>query len=195
MTPVSLVQRIVAEKRGLILPLAVALLINIGVYALVVYPLGVKSATAADRAAAASHTRQLAERDMASAEALVNGKAKADQELATFYQKVLPASLDEARRMTYARLPALARKANMRFVERHAELDAELQRTSQLGRVRTRMTLEGGYENVRQFLYELETTPEFMIVDDVSLGQPEAGKPVTLTLEVSTYYRQGRNGS
>ena len=55
--------------------------------------------------------------------------------------------------------------------------------------------LDGTYENMRQFLYELETTPEFIIVDDVSLGQAEADKPVTLTLEVSTYYRQGRNGA
>ena len=191
----TLLRRIVAEKRGLLVPLAVALVINIAVYGLVVYPLGVKSANAADRAATAAKARQAAERDMASAEALVTGKAKADQELSTFYQKVLPANLDEARRMTYARLPALAKKANMRFTERHTELDQQLERTSQLGRVHTRMTLEGGYDNVREFLYELETTPEFIIVDDVSLGQPEPGKPVTLTLEVSTYYRQGRNGT
>jgi hypothetical protein len=191
----TLFRRIVAEKRGLLVPIAVALVINIGAYALVVYPLGVKSASAAERAAAAAQARLAAERDMASADALVTGKAKADQELNTFYTKVLPASLDEARRMTYARLPALAKKASMRFTERHTEIDQQLERTSQPGRVRTRMTLEGGYENVREFLYALETTPEFIIVDDVSLGQPEPGKPVTLTLEVSTYYRQGRNGA
>ena len=57
------------------------------------------------------------------------------------------------------------------------------------------MVLQGEYEAVRRFLYELETTPEFIIVDDVSLGQPEPNKPVTLTLQVSTYYRQGRNGA
>ena len=153
-----------------------------------------KSANAADRAATAAEARQSAERNMASAEALISGKAKADQELVTFYQKVLPSSLDEARRMTYLRLPALARKANMKFSERRSELDAQIKENSQLGRVRTRMTLEGGYENVRQFLYELETAPEFIIVDDVSLGQPEAGRPVQLTLEVSTYFRQGRSG-
>jgi len=191
----TLLGRIVAEKRGLLVPLVAALLINVGVYALVVYPLGVKSATAAERAAVAAQARQSAERDMASADALVSGKAKADQELSTFYQKVLPANLDEARRMTYARLPALARKADMRFTERRTELDQQLEKTSQLGRVRTRMVLEGGYENVRQFLYELETTPEFIIIDDVSLGQPELDKPVMLTIEVSTYYRQGRNGA
>lgn len=191
----TLLARIAAEKRGLLVPLAVALLINLGVYALVVYPLGVKSANATERAASAAQARQAAERDMASADALVTGKAKADQELNTFYKKVLPSSLDEARRMTYARLPALAKKANMRFTERHTELDQQLEKDSQLGRVRTQMRLDGGYENVRQFLYELETTQEFIIVDDVSLAQAEADKPVTLVLEVSTYYRQGRNGA
>jgi len=191
----SLLRRAVSEHRGVLVPLAIALAINIGVYALAVYPLGVKSATVVDRAAAAARERQSAERDMASAEALVTGKAKADQELATFYQKVLPSSLDEARRMTYARLPELARKADMRFDERHADVDPQLEKSSQLGRVRTRMVLEGGYDNVRRFLYELETTPEFIIVDDVSLGQSDPSKPVTVTLEVSTYYRQGRNGA
>jgi len=192
---VSLARRIITEKRGLIVPLVIALLINVGVYALVVYPLGVKSETAADRAAVATQARQSAERDMASADALVVGKAKADKELDTFYKKVLPSNLDEARRMTFVRLPVLARKANMRFTERHTEVDQQQDKNSQLGRLKTRMVLEGGYENVRQFLYELETTPEFIIVDDVSLGQPDADKPVNLTLEVSTYFRQGKNGS
>jgi hypothetical protein len=191
----SIVRRIVTEKRGLMVPLAIVLVLNIAVYGLVVYPLGVKSATAADRAVAAAHARQSAEHDMASADALVSGKARADEELAAFYQKVLPANLDAARRMTYARLPALARKANMRFIERHTEIDAQLEKSSDLGRVRTRMMLDGRYESVRQFLYELETTPEFIIVDDVNLGQPAADGPVTVTLDVSTYYRQGRNGT
>ena len=191
----TLARRIIAEKRGLILPLAIALAINIAVYALVVYPLGVKSASSVDRAAAAAQARQAAERDMAAADALVSGKAKADQELDTFYRKVLPANLDEARRMTFARLPALAKKANMRFTQRRTEVDQNQEKDSQLGRLKTRMELEGSYENVRQFLYELETAPEFVIVDDVTLGQSEADKPVTLSLEVSTYYRQGRNGA
>ena len=191
----TLLTRIITEKRGLLVPLLVAMLVNIGVYALVVYPLGVKAATVAERAAAAAESRQLAERDLASAEALISGKAKADEELGTFYQKVLPANVDEARRMTYARLPALARKANMRFAERRIERDSQVEKDSQIGRLRTQMVLDGGYENVRQFLYELETAQEFIIVDDVSLGQSEADKAVTLTLEVSTYYRQGRNGT
>jgi hypothetical protein len=191
----NIVRRILSEKRGAVIPLVVALLINIGVYALVVYPLGVKSATAADRAVAARSARQAAERDMASAGALVAGKARADEELTTFYQKVLPSDSDEARRVTYARLPALARKANMKFTERHAEVDPQTQKDSQLGRVRTRMVLEGDYQSVRRFLYELETTPEFIIVDDVTLAQADATRPLLLTVEVSTYYRQARSGN
>src|SRR5262249_46584540 len=135
------------------------------------------------------------ERDMASAGALVQGKARADEELATFYQKVLPSDSDEARRITYARLPALARKANMKFTERRAGEDLQDKKDSQLGRVRTRMVLEGDYTSVRQFLYELETTPEFIIVDDVTLAQSEANRPLLLTVEVSTYYRQARSGN
>lgn len=194
----SLLGRIISEKRSALVPLTLALLVNIGVYVLVVHPLAVKSETTADRAASASQSRQAAERDVASAEALVRGKMTADQELMTFYDKVLPSSLDQARRMTYARLPALARKANMRLTQRQFGTDQELERSSSnLGRLRSQMTLEGGYENVRQFLFELETTPEFIIVDDVSLGQSEANKPVTLTVALSTYYRldRGRNGT
>jgi hypothetical protein len=122
-----------------------------------VYPLGVKSATAVDRAAAAAAVRGAAERDMAAAAALVAGKSTADQELATFYQKVLPPNLDAARRLTYAKLPALARKANVKFEERRSDIDQQ-QKNSRLGRLQTRIVLEGDYESLRQLLYELETT-------------------------------------
>jgi len=191
----TILRRIISEKRGIIVPLVLALLVNIGVYVLVVHPLAVKSETSADRAVAAAQARQAAERNFASAEALVRGKTLADQELTTFYGKVLPSNLDDARRMTYARLPALARKANMRLTRRDAGTDADLERKSHLGRLKTQMVLEGGYENIRQFLFELETTPEFIIVDDVSLGQSETNKPVTLTVALSTYYRLDRNGT
>ena len=191
----TLLRRILNEKRGVLVPLVLALLVNVGVYMLVVHPLAAKSESSADRATSAAQARQSAERDHAAAEALVRGKSAADQELVTFYGQVLPSNLDEARRRTYARLPALARKANMRLTQRELGRDAEGERSSHLGRFRTAMVLEGSYENIRQFLYELETTPEFIIVDDVSLGQSEPNKPVTLRVELSTYYRLDRNGA
>jgi hypothetical protein len=191
----TLWQRVLREHRQYLWPLVAALLINVAVYAFVVYPLGVKSATAVDRAAAAASVREAADRDMAAATALVSGKTAAEQELATFYQKVLPPSLDAARRLTYAKLPALARKANVKFEERRSDIDQQRQKNSRLGRLQTRMVLEGDYESLRQLLYELETTPEFLILDEVSVTQPEANKPLTLTLDVSTYYRLGAGGA
>jgi hypothetical protein len=190
----TLGRRVLHENRRYLWPLVAALLLNLAVYGLVVYPLGVKSATAVERAAAAADVRAAAERDMAAAAALVAGKSTAEQELATFYQKVLPPTLDAARRLTYAKLPALARKANVKFEERRSDIDQQ-QKNSRLGRLQTRIVLEGDYESLRQLLYELETTPEFLIVDDVSVLQPDANKPLTLTLNVSTYYRLAGNGA
>ena len=54
---------------------------------------------------------------------------------------------------------------------------------------------QGDYESFRQFIYELESAPEFVIIDDVTLAQNDPDKPLTLTLELSTYYRLGANGN
>jgi hypothetical protein len=193
----TLLKRIVVEKRALIIPLALALLVNIAVYALVVYPLATKAATATDRATAAAQSLRAAEREVAAARALVAGKSHADQELTTFYEKVLPPDFAAAQRMTYAWVPALARRANVRYEARHQEIDTarESGKNAAIGRLKTRVVLQCDYENFRQFVYELETSPEFVIIDDVSIAQTEANRPLSLTLELSTYYRLGANGT
>lgn len=184
----TLLKRILAEKRAILLPLALALVVNIAVYALVVRPLEQKSLGAADRAVAAAAAVQSAERDYAAATALVNGKTVADQELSTFYDKVVPADLPAARRMTYATLPALARKTNVKYEQRRTDIEPP-QKNARLGHLQIRMVLQGDYESVRRFVYALETAPQFVIIDDMTLVQGEAGKPLTLTLALSTYFR------
>jgi len=193
----TLLKRIVVEKRSLVIPLALALLMNVAVYALVVYPLETKAATATDRATAAAQSLRAAERELGAARALVSGKSHADQELATFFDKVLPSDFAAAQRMTYAWVPALARKANVRYEARHQEIDTlkESGKNANIGRLKTRVVLQCDYENFRQFVYELETSPEFVIIDDVSIAQTEANRPLSLTLELSTYYRLGANGT
>ena len=193
----TLLRRILVEKRGLASILVVALLANVGVYVLAVYPLGVKSAGAADRAAAAAVSLSGAERDLAAARTLVAEKAQAEEELKTFYDKVLPADLPAARRLTYAWLPALARKSNVRYEGRNFEVDQALEDTKsgRFGRLHIRMVLQGEYESLRRFIYELETSHEFVIIDDVTLAQSEPSRPLTLTLELSTYYRARANGT
>jgi Type II secretion system (T2SS), protein M subtype b len=188
-------KRILVEKRIVVVPLLLAILINIGVYALVVYPLGVKSATAADRAEAAKAALNAADADYNAAKALVTGKSRAEQELSTFYDEVVPPDLSAARRMTYAALPRLARKSNVKYEQARYAPDSAIAKDARLGRLIISLVLQGEYESFRQFLYELESAPEFVIVDHVTLGQNDLGKPLVVTLELSTYYRLGNYGN
>jgi hypothetical protein len=194
----ALLKRIVGEKRPIILPLAIAVVANVLAYAFIVYPLGLKSAGAADRAAAAAAARQAGEREEGLAQALVTGKSRADEELNAFYQKVLPGDQSAARRMTYASLPALARKTNVRYEERKIDVDDQRSEANQqqpLGHLVIHMVLQGQWENLREFIYQLESAPEFVIIDNVTLLEGNADEPLTLTIELSTYFRQRRNGA
>jgi hypothetical protein len=187
-------RRVLTEKRSLLLPLVAGIVLNLGLYALVVYPLGVKSAGAADRAVNAAKSLRAAEQDYASARALVAGKSRADEELTTFYGKVLPSDQMAAVRLTYVPLPNIARKANVRVVARRWTPE-QPGKDARLGRLHIVAALQGDYESLRQFIYELGTAPEFVIIDDVTLLQAEVGKPLTLTLELSTYYPLGAHGN
>ena len=188
-------QRVFAERRAAIVALIAGLVVNLVAYALVVYPRGVKSRGAAERANVAAAALRTAERDFAAAKALVTGKTRADQELSTFYDKVLPANESHARRQTYTALPSLARRANVKFAERRTDVDRSLPKNSRVGRLQIRMVLSGEWESIRQFIYDVESASEFVIIDDVTLAQNEPGKPLTLTLALSTYFRLESNGN
>ena len=192
MTPI--VRRILTEKRALVAPLAVALLANLLAYGLVVRPRGLRAEGAADRAARAASTRQAAEREEAIARALVTGKTRADEELNAFYQKVLPPDLEAARRMTYVSLPALAEKSRVRWETRTSEVEPG-EKGARLGRLVTRMVLEGEYQNLRQFIYRVESAPEFVIIDDIALTESKPNEALTFAIRMSTYYRLGTRGA
>jgi len=187
-------KRILVEKRLLVIPLALALLLNVIAYLAIVRPLGVKAAGVADRAAAAAQAAATAQRDFANAQALVTGKGRADEELSTFYDKVLPADQSAVRRLTFTSVPALARKHKVKFLDRHSDIEAE-KSDAQVGRVKIRMDLQGDYESLRQFIFNLESGPEFVIIDNVTLVQSDPQKPLTLALELSTYYKLARHGT
>lgn len=191
MTP--LLARILRERRAVVIPLAVGLLLNVLVYVIVVRPLELKSTGSAGRASTAAASKAAAERELALARELVTGKARADEELNAFYQKVLPADLTAARRMTYASLPALARKTNIRYDARTTDVD-ESDRDSRLGHMSIRMVLQGDYRDIRRFIYQLETASDFVIIDDLTLADGSDSEPQMLTINLSTYYRAGGSG-
>ena len=189
----TLLQRVLREKRSIIVPLVIALLANVAAYILVVRPLGVRSANAAERARVAAQRLKAAEADRDAARALVAGKTLAEQELATFYDKVLPPDFSAARRMTYAALPALARRTNVRYEQSQTSIESV--KNQRIGRLRISMTLEGDYDSIRRFIYELESTSAFVIIDDVTLAQNNPDRPLALSLELSAYFRTGLNGN
>ena len=190
----ALWKRILVEKRAVLIPLVLGVIGNAAAYGLWVYPLGVKSAGAADRAAAAAQSLQVAERELAAARDLVAGKSRAEQELATFFDKVLPADQAAARNLTYATLPALAKKTNVRMLDRRFEV-AKPEKNARLGLLKVHTAWQCDYESFRQFIYALESASPFVIIDDVTLAQSDPTKPLTLTIELSTYFRLATHGN
>ena len=184
----TLLRRILHEKRALVLPVAIALAVNALIYAAAVLPLTRSVDHAAARAGAVAAALDEAKARQAIAQATVDGKRRADDELKKFYKDVLPADWTAARRLAYTRLEQLARQFNLRPARTGSEPEAD--RESALAKLTVTMVVTGDYRDIREFIYELESSPEFVVIDNVALAQSEAtNAPLVLTIEVSTYYR------
>jgi Tfp pilus assembly protein PilO len=185
--PDGLAARVIREHRAAFIAIGIGLLANILLYAFVVYPLANRSADAANRAERAAMARQAAEKDLAGADALVKGKSIADQELDQFYTRVLPADLVAAQRATYGPIPELARQHNVTFLRR--TYSPEVVQDALTTRLSTRAEFVGEYEDLREFIYALETAPTFVIIDDIALASASNDDRLTLSLGLSTYFR------
>ena len=184
MTPIK---RIFDEKRRLIAPLLVAMAAVVVLYAVAVYPLERRVATADERARAAADARRAAERNLHAAQATVTGKDRADDELQRFYKSVLPADQTSARRITYLRLARMARDSGLSAERGSTEVQPLDE--SRLWRLRTQMVLAGEYDEVRRFIHRIETAPEFTVIEDVALARAdEDSSELVLTVVVATYY-------
>ena len=189
MSDAALARRVVGEHRRLLLPLAIALLVNILAYAFVVRPLSQRVANIAERDATAERTLAAARKEHTGATGTLTGKDHAAQELTRFYRDVLPRDLAAARRLTHTRVPQIAREFDVDFYSR-TYAPPSRQRDSSLVRFSSKVELAGRYRDIRMFIHELETAPEFVVIDDVSLSQEnnEDGQ-LELTLQLSTYYQ------
>ena len=187
-------RRVFTEKRRLILPIAVVLIVNVALFAIVLYPLSKKVAGGEQEAQAATTTLNAAKRDYQQARAMVSGKGQADQELHKFYSNVLPPDMSAARRMLFLRIDQLAHQCSLRL-ERETS-DPKAQRDSQLMKFTYRAALSGEYRNIRRFIHELETAPEFLVLENVELTQSEIeNRGLNVNVEIATYYRAGANGN
>lgn len=184
----SVIQRVIAEHRRVVYALIAGVVINVLVFAFFVYPLQNDVANVEQRTRAAEEALAAAQADYARANGTLTGKDRALKELDTFYSSVLARDLTGARRLTFARLAQLAAKSQLDFERRKYEPVVE--RGSNLTRLKVTMDLAGSYENIRDFIHEIESAPEFVVIDDVGLTEEvQTSDSVRLTLQLSTYFR------
>ena len=184
----SVIQRVIAEHRRVVYALIAGVVINFLVFGFFVYPLQRDVANVEQRTRAAEEALAAAQADYARANGTLTGKDRALKELDTFYSSVLAQDLTGARRLTFARLAQLAAKSQLDFERRKYEPVVE--RGSNLTRLKVTMDLAGSYGDIRDFIHEIEASPEFVVIDDVGLTEGvQSGDALRLTLQLSTYFR------
>jgi Tfp pilus assembly protein PilO len=191
----TLLARVANEHRRVLVPLGLLAIVNVGLLALAVYPLSLKVAASQRRADAAAGRLAQVEREVSRVHATLATTEQADKDLARFYRDVLPRDVSAARHQTYAHLAALADEHNLTVTRRTYAIDEAYK--GRLQRLQIAMVLTGEYPDIRDFIYALETSPEFVVIEDVSVaegGRLESG--LTVNLQLATYFRgDGAHGS
>src|SRR5262249_11508321 len=126
---------------------------------------------------------------------MVKGRAQADQELQKFYGDVLPPDMSGARRITYTPIEQLARQHSLRL--ERVTMDHKPIRDSSLAKFTYNAVLSGEYPNIRRFIHALETGQQFLVLENVDLtqGEGENNKGLTVNVEIATYFRTGAHGN
>jgi len=187
----TLWRRVYREQRAVTLPVLVLLAANVGVLALGVAPLKRSVTGLETEREDARHNLQLARLAEQRARNEVASKQTAIEQLRRFYSGILPTDYASASKLVGDFLQARARETGLVMQRSQAEL-AEV-KDSRLKRVIGKVTLRGDYTNIRKFLYAVETAPEFVIVDRVTLNQAadmrsSASGVLDITLDVTTFY-------
>jgi Tfp pilus assembly protein PilO len=183
--------RVVHEHRNALVPLGIILAVNLVLLLVVVLPLSRRVAANEQRAITAARSATLAEAEFRRAEAVRDEQSRATADLETFYKEVLPADVESARRTVQSKTMRVADAHHVKY--RRGASNTEATRESSLERFTYAMTLSGSYDDIRAFIYDLETAPEFVIIDNMVLAEgSNTDAPLALSVELSTYYRAHR---
>lgn len=184
--------RVIGDHRRWLIPVGVVLAVNLVVLIGVVFPLRQSVESGRVRSAASNAALLEAIADLGRAEKTRDGQAQASKDLDRFYGEVLPASFAAARRITHVKLAQMARSHDVEY--QRGATTPEMLRDSTLERLRVSCSLAGEWDDIRQLIYEIETGPDFLVIDNVSLAEgADANAPLSLTLDLSTYYRMAGN--
>ena len=189
----GLLGQIFGDYRRLILALAIVAIVNMAVDALVVYPLSLKVGSSERRAATVTEQLRAAQKDSDGVHATLAKTEQAESDLAKFYKDVLPPDVSGARRLTYARLAAMAAEHNLTIVQRSYALDDSYK--GRLERLQIEMSINGEYPDIRDYIYAVETAPEFVVIENVGVTEgARVQSGLTVALRLATYFRAGDDG-
>jgi len=184
----GILRRVLREHRAWIWPLAVLLAVNAVALVAGVLPMSRSVRSAEVRASAATLDADAAAAELTAATTARDGRDSATRELSVFYRDVLPEDIAAARRLLQLRVAQLSRTHQITFTR--SEVAPENLKGSALARLQASIELVGRYDDVRDFLYELETADDFVVVDSIVLSEGEdTSAPLDFTLVVSTYYK------
>jgi hypothetical protein len=183
--------RVVADHRRVLVPLGALLAINLGVLVLLVLPLRASGASGGTQAQASTVALAEARAELADAEAARDGQAQASRDLERFYREVLPADLSAAQRVTHSKLSLLARSHDVVF--RQSSTSPRELKDSSLDSLAVSYSLTGEWEDVQRFIHAVETLPDFVVIENLSLAQDGDGNTLSLSLAVSTYFQSRRD--
>ena len=185
-----LVRRVVQEHRRAVVLIASGLVLNLLLYAVAVRPWERSVANIKQSTEAAEQAKMAAETDFNRANGTLTGKDRASKELATFYSTVLAQDLSGARRLTFGRVQRLAEQFRLDYQGSRYEPVEE--RESTLTKLKASVELTGTYGNMRSFIHAIETAPEFVVIENISLAEGSNEGSLRLALELSTYFRSAR---
>ncbi len=189
-------RRIFAERRSILVPLLALLMIDAVLVGAVVFPLRSTVASGHDEASAARATLAQANQAMRMMQSARSSRERADKELATFYGSILPSTQAAASRVLLVEVARLARENNLRLGSRAWE--EEKVKDTNLLRLSAKVELTGDYGAILRFIYDVETSETFLVINSISLSQANrqgtgaSAGLLQLSVEMGTYYRGGQ---
>ena len=185
-------RRIFAERRSLLVPLFALLIIDAVLVGAVVLPMRTTVAAAEDEASEARTLLAQANQRMKMMQAARSSRDRAEKELATFYGSILPSTQAAASRVLLVEVARLARENNLRLGAQAWE--EEKVKDSSLRRLIAKVDLIGDYGAVLRFIYDVETSESFLVINSISLSQATrqaggASGALQLSVDMGTYYR------
>jgi Tfp pilus assembly protein PilO len=182
-----LLRRIVQEHRRAVVMIAAGLTLNILLYLVVVRPWNQSVANIEQRTLAAEQAKNAAQTEFNKANGTLTGKDRAEQELKRFYSEVLAQDLSKARQMTYGPVQRLAKEHGLAYQGSRYEPIEE--RGSSLVKLRVNVELTGSYNNLRSFIHAIETSNDFVVIENISLAEGSNEGSLRLAMDLSTYFR------